>query len=175
MNLPERGGFLVERVAPGSAAEQALIRGAQRQVRIGNLDIGAGGDLITAIDRQPVRDAQDIARALEGKQAGDLVEVTIFKYGVETFSTVVLTGAAGEPAPTPAAAKQQFAEQQRPGDMFGPPPETASPGYIRSLYHAHFSTRPPVFGIGQLVIGPSGIDYKEAAEAMDPRHVFSLG
>jgi Lon-like protease len=44
-------------------------------------------DVITAIDGQPIHLVQDIARALEGKQAGDVVTVTVDRLDVEEMLT----------------------------------------------------------------------------------------
>jgi putative serine protease PepD len=81
LELPADGGLLVQEVAPGSAAEAAGIRGARQLVAIGNVQLGVGGDLITAIDGRAVDRQDAITRALTSKRPGDKVELTIFRGG----------------------------------------------------------------------------------------------
>jgi putative serine protease PepD len=81
LDLPADGGLLVQDVAPGSSAEAAGIRGARQLVAIGNVQLGVGGDLITAIDGRSVDRHDAITRALTSKRPGDKVELTIFRRG----------------------------------------------------------------------------------------------
>jgi S1-C subfamily serine protease len=81
LDLPEEGGLLVQEVAPGSAAATAGIRGYRQVVVVGNIQLGVGGDLITAIDGRPVEQSDAITRALATKRPGDRLELTIFRGG----------------------------------------------------------------------------------------------
>ena len=54
LDLPTRGGLLVQTVGQGTSEEAAGLRGAAQVVIIGNSELGIGGDLITDIDGQPV-------------------------------------------------------------------------------------------------------------------------
>ncbi len=96
LELPAEGGFLVDEVASGSAAEAAGIRGARRSVVIGNREIGIGGDLIMAIDGQRVQRGDSIARLIARKRPGDKVELTVWRNGRQSTLTVKLGAAQGQ-------------------------------------------------------------------------------
>lgn len=81
LDLPAEGGLLVQDVRPGSGAAEAGIRGARQLAIIGNMQVGVGGDLITAIDGRPVERQDAIARALSRLRPGDKVELTIYRNG----------------------------------------------------------------------------------------------
>jgi S1-C subfamily serine protease len=90
LGLPEKGGLLVQAVAPGSAAEQAGIRGPRRILVAGNSEIGIGGDLIQAIDGVTVDRLDALSRALSKKRPGDRVELTLLRGGRQVKLTVTL-------------------------------------------------------------------------------------
>jgi S1-C subfamily serine protease len=96
LDLPMEGGFLVYEVQPGSPAANAGIRGAQRYVYIGNIEVGVGGDLIMAIDGRPVDRTDAINRAMSQKRPGDSVELTIFRRGRAMKVNVPLSANGGE-------------------------------------------------------------------------------
>jgi S1-C subfamily serine protease len=81
LNLPTQGGLLITDVERGSAADRAGLRGGRQTVQIGNAQLNVGGDLIMAIDGQPVERGDAISRSLARKHAGDSVELTIFRDG----------------------------------------------------------------------------------------------
>jgi len=70
-------GALVLLVQDGSSAEQAGMRGTKRDAR-GNIYLG---DIITAIDDQPVESANDLLDALEQHRPGDTVSLTLLRGG----------------------------------------------------------------------------------------------
>jgi S1-C subfamily serine protease len=82
--------LLITEVEPGSAADRAGLRGGHQTVQIGNAQLSVGGDLIMAIDGQPVVRDDAISRALAHKHAGDTVELTIFRNGRTTNVRVKL-------------------------------------------------------------------------------------
>jgi S1-C subfamily serine protease len=94
LNLPTQGGLLITDVDPSSAADHAGLRGGRRMVQIGNAQLSVGGDLIMAIDGQPVDRDDAISRALARKHAGDSLELTIFRDG-RTMIIRVKLGEAG--------------------------------------------------------------------------------
>lgn len=60
MKLPfERGAYILE-VAAGGPAAQAGLRGADTTLRVNDLVLLVGGDVITAIDNQPVKSFDDL-------------------------------------------------------------------------------------------------------------------
>jgi S1-C subfamily serine protease len=81
LDLPSRGGLLIQVVTRGSAADTAGLRGAREAVIIGNAQIGIGGDLIMAIDGKPVDSEDALSNVLSGKRAGDPLELTIYRSG----------------------------------------------------------------------------------------------
>ena len=92
MEVPVDEGLLVIRVAPGSAADRANVRGGDRIVRIGNLRIPLGGDIITAINGEPMTDSKEFVVYLETEtQVGDAVDVTLVRDGRELSTRATLT------------------------------------------------------------------------------------
>jgi S1-C subfamily serine protease len=79
LGLPADYGLLINDVMPGSAAERAGLRGGSKRAFLGNTPIMLGGDLIVAIDGQPVEDQQDLSHIMNNHRAGDTVTVTIFR------------------------------------------------------------------------------------------------
>lgn len=87
LNLPVNEGVLIVSVVDGGPAATAGIRGGAP----GQGDnAGAGGDIITAIDGQPVRRVEDIGAVLDTKRVGEAVEVSILRNGRPQKVTVVL-------------------------------------------------------------------------------------
>lgn len=97
LELPRRGGFLVEEVTEDSSAADAGIRGARRLVVVGNEEVGIGGDLIMDIDGQPVDRNEVISRVIQRKRPGDTVVVTVFRAGRTVKVTVPLRAARNQP------------------------------------------------------------------------------
>jgi S1-C subfamily serine protease len=90
LGLPRSGGLLVQKVEPGSAAEDGGVRGPRQLVVVGNYQIGVGGDLITAIDGKPVAAAGDIEKALGRKRAGEKLSLTVLRNGREQTLSITL-------------------------------------------------------------------------------------
>ena len=70
-------GVVIQYVPPTSAAGRAGIRGMSRD-RVGNIYLG---DILTAIDGQPVRTADDLYRVLDRHNVGDVVAVEVQREG----------------------------------------------------------------------------------------------
>jgi S1-C subfamily serine protease len=81
LHLPSQGGLLIQRVDPGSAAEEFGLHGPSRTVVVGNYPLRIGGDFITAIEGRQVDGNESLTRALSRKHAGDLLEVTLYRNG----------------------------------------------------------------------------------------------
>jgi len=81
LDLPAEGGLLVQRVEAGTAAEEAGVRGPREAVIVGNVRLGVGGDLIVAIDGNPVTRDDDLQRAMNHKRAGDNMQLTVNRSG----------------------------------------------------------------------------------------------
>lgn len=92
MNLDAgQRGALVEEVMPNSPAEKAGLQGSSKQVTIDGISTNVGGDVITAIDGQPVVSMEDlIAYLARSTQVGQKVTLTILRNGKQQSVDVTL-------------------------------------------------------------------------------------
>jgi len=81
LNLPSSGGLLVQEVGRGSPAAAAGIRGYSDVVLMGNMRLGVGGDLITAIVGKSVSEPDAVSRAISRRRPGDTVTLKVFRGG----------------------------------------------------------------------------------------------
>jgi S1-C subfamily serine protease len=79
MGLAADNGVLIQRVAPGGAAERAGLHGGNQQAYLGNTPIFLGGDLIIAIDDREVTSGLDISQVMDEHKTGDTVTVTFLR------------------------------------------------------------------------------------------------
>jgi S1-C subfamily serine protease len=79
LGLPRSGGLLVQQIASGSSEEAAGVHGANQVVAIGNVELGIGGDLIVAIDGQPVTREDTLVRVVAQKRVGDVIKLTVVR------------------------------------------------------------------------------------------------
>ncbi|MFZ5484535.1 MAG: S1C family serine protease [Pseudomonadota bacterium] len=79
-------GVVILRVSPGSAAEAAGLRGA-RVTQAGGI---LPGDILVALDGQPVRSVRDLLARLDDHRIGDRVQVTVLRDGQEAVLQVTL-------------------------------------------------------------------------------------
>jgi S1-C subfamily serine protease len=83
-------GLLVQSVTAG--AQQAGIQAGNRRVSIGGDTIQAGGDIIVAVDGQPVTTGGDLRGYIENtKHPGDSVRITVLRNGQRSDVTVTLS------------------------------------------------------------------------------------
>jgi S1-C subfamily serine protease len=97
LKLPASGGLLIQTVARRSAAEEAGLRAATDEVRVGNARLGVGGDLITAVDGKPVAENDAVTRALGRKRPGDVLDLSIYRGGKSINLKVKLGEAPDDP------------------------------------------------------------------------------
>jgi S1-C subfamily serine protease len=90
LDLPVDHGVVVARVAPGSPAGRAGLRGGNDQATIDGQSITLGGDVITRIGGADVRTFADLARMVAEHAAGDRVDVTFVRAGKTRTVTVTL-------------------------------------------------------------------------------------
>jgi len=91
MNVPVDTGLLVIEVVKGAPADKAGIRGGTRVVRIGRYQISLDGDIIVAVNGEPVSNSQELTVYLESQTSvGDTVELTIIRDGEEQAVQVTL-------------------------------------------------------------------------------------
>ncbi|HEV2992526.1 MAG TPA: trypsin-like peptidase domain-containing protein [Candidatus Angelobacter sp.] len=97
LGLAADSGLLIVQVSPGGAADRAGLRAGNQRAYIGNTPILLGGDLIVALDGQPVQDSQDLSHIMQKHRAGDTVTVTIYR-GKKKMDVRVTLGEARETA-----------------------------------------------------------------------------
>jgi S1-C subfamily serine protease len=81
LRLPVQEGIMVVEVTPGSPAQRAGIRGADRAVQVGNMIVRVGGDIITEVNQVKVRTFEELSDFIDGKQPGDTVALTFNRQG----------------------------------------------------------------------------------------------
>ena len=91
LNLDANSGALVQAVVPGSPADKAGITAGDATVTVGGQRIRAGGDVITAVDGNPVTGMDDVIAAVDAKQPGDSLQLTLLRGGNERTVSVDLT------------------------------------------------------------------------------------
>ncbi len=91
LRLPTTG-YLVTDVARGSAASEAGLRGASRDIIVGNYRVPWGGDVIIEVDGAAVTDKTSMQQALSLKLAGDRVALRVLRGDAELELTVTLRG-----------------------------------------------------------------------------------
>ena len=108
MNLDaSQRGALVEEVMPNSPAEQAGLQGSNNQVTIQGQNAIVGGDVITAIDNQPVVQMDDlIAYLADSTTVNQKVTLTILRNGKQQTLDVTLAArpTAGASSTNPQSA-----------------------------------------------------------------------
>ncbi len=90
---PETKGILITTINPGGAADQAGLNGSyQQMVAPGRLSI-TYGDVIIAVDDQPVRSYEDLVSYIFNQtEVGQKIHLTVLRDGKETQVDVVLQG-----------------------------------------------------------------------------------
>jgi putative serine protease PepD len=79
LGLPVEQGLLIERVVPNSAAAAAGLRGGTRMAIVGMRRVLIGGDVLTEIDGQPIKEDFDLTLILNRKRPGDTVTLRIYR------------------------------------------------------------------------------------------------
>ncbi len=100
MNLPvEKGAYIVE-VYPNTPAEDANLRGYNDEILVDGRQIPVGGDIITAIDGDPVVTFEDILLYLTlNTRPGQQVVLTVLRDGEYQDITVTLQRRPDNPLP----------------------------------------------------------------------------
>ena len=79
MGLSVERGALIGEVVSGGPADKAGLRGGDRQVRVGNSLVLAGGDVIVEMDGQPITGSDDLIRRIRDHRPGDTVELKVLR------------------------------------------------------------------------------------------------
>jgi S1-C subfamily serine protease len=95
---PVRYGAVITSVRPGSPGLGAGLRGGSQERDFNGVPFTYGGDVLVAIDGAPVRDADDVVRAVsERLQPGQAATLTILRDGSRRQVRVVLGTRPGNP------------------------------------------------------------------------------
>lgn len=90
-------GILISQVVPAGPADWAGLKGGSERAQYGASVIYLGGDIIIAIDGKEVKSYTDYFAALFNTQAGDKVDVTVYRKGsFLTIKDVVLVEQSAE-------------------------------------------------------------------------------
>jgi serine protease Do len=89
LDLPDNG-VAVLAVEPGSAAEEAGLQGSQFQIQLNGQAIPAPGDVIVAVNGEPINDIAQLQSQVFARGAGDVIELRIVRDGREMTVPVEL-------------------------------------------------------------------------------------
>lgn len=82
IGLENTTGFLVSTVVEGGPADQAGIRGPDRNITIQGVELGVGGDVIVAINDQNIRGIADVLLYLaRDAEVGETINLTVIRDG----------------------------------------------------------------------------------------------
>lgn len=109
MNLQsDQRGALVNRVTADSPADKAGLRGSDQPTTLNGQSVNVGGDVIIAIEGQPVKTFDDlVAYLVRSTSVNQTVTLTILRDGQQQDVKVTL-----EARPSSQARQQQVTEQQ---------------------------------------------------------------
>lgn len=89
MNLPSgTQGVLVEQVQSGSLADTAGLRAGSQTATINGQQITIGGDVIVALDDQPITSIEELKAALSQITSGQTLSLTILRNGTQLQITI---------------------------------------------------------------------------------------
>ena len=77
VRLPVDKGVLIERVRPGSPAEDAGLQGGMTQVVVDGQSFLVGGDVITKAGGQTIESAEELRRVVTAKRPGDELALVV--------------------------------------------------------------------------------------------------
>jgi len=81
IRLPLTSGYLVEVVYDGSPADKAGVRGGNLSVVVQGEEYLLGGDIVTEIDKTPIRSHQDYTSKVRGLKPGQRIRLKIHREG----------------------------------------------------------------------------------------------
>ncbi len=83
-------GAVVSSVSPGTPAADAGLRAATGSQTVDGQAYPTGGDVITEVDGERVRDADELRGLIDAKRPGDTIELTVLRDGDEESVEVTL-------------------------------------------------------------------------------------
>ena len=91
LDLPtDLRGVLVVEIVQGSPADKAGLRGGYKPIQVGGTTILAGGDVIVAVDGEPVPNMRALQRYIALQEPGREMALTVYRDGQEVEIRVVL-------------------------------------------------------------------------------------
>ncbi len=137
MDLPETTrGVLVAAVSEGSPAEAADLQGSTEEAEIDGDQVKVGGDVITAIAGQPVKDFEDLTTYLaRSGKVGQQVELTVIRDGKETAVALTLAARPAKQQAESASSDEPQAEPRtaRSGAWLGVAGITLTPEMAQAM------------------------------------------
>ena len=100
LDLPTDDGVLVQDVVPDGPADDAGIEGGSAQADIGPAPLRIGGDIIVKVAGDPVDSMDDVIAAVDARDPGDSLELTILRDGHEQTVTAELADRPDAVSPT---------------------------------------------------------------------------
>jgi S1-C subfamily serine protease len=91
LRLPVEEGAMVVRVVGSSPADLGGLRGAERVAVYGFQQIPVGGDLIVAIDGQPIKTREEVNRAIDHHKVDDVMRLTVYRGSKRMELKITLT------------------------------------------------------------------------------------
>jgi 2-alkenal reductase len=89
-NLESQQGAYIDQVAPNGPADEAGLRGTSGLKEFDGVEVPVGGDVVIAIDNEPVVDFSDLLAEVALRNPDETVQLTILRDGQEQQVTVEL-------------------------------------------------------------------------------------
>jgi S1-C subfamily serine protease len=83
-------GYAIETIEPGSPAEELGLRGGSYPVVLGNNEFLIGGDVIAAVNDEPLTDMETVYRIATSLKVGDTIKLSYYRDGMLREAEVVL-------------------------------------------------------------------------------------
>lgn len=90
IELPDHG-VVITAVSPGSPADEAGLQAPELTVNAEGREWPVGGDIVLAVEGEPVEGTRDIQRRVLEFEAGDTIELSVWRDGEERTVEVTLT------------------------------------------------------------------------------------
>lgn len=90
MDLSEQEGVLVVEVVEDSPADKAGLRGGTQALELDGERVMTGGDVIIAVDGEPITSIEELVEAVQAREAGAEIELTLLRDGTEETVTAEL-------------------------------------------------------------------------------------
>ena len=128
LEADQRGALVID-VTADSPADKAGLRGSDRQVEIEGQQVRVGGDIIVAVDGQPVQKFDDLITYLaRSTEVGQTIELTVLRGGQEETLSLKL-----EARPESAVQSSQAEGQTRGGAYLGIVGLTVTPEIAQAM------------------------------------------